>query len=104
MLIDQINERWQRHLNDRLHLERLFKSEPLGSEALHLPIEREIDGSARLVVLLKGLGIGADVAEASTKRSDAAINRAAADIAGWMAYLPEDCVKAMVRDGWHWST
>jgi hypothetical protein len=50
------------------------------------------------------LGIGADVAEASIRRSDAAIARAAVNIAEWMAYLPEDCVKVMIRDGWHWST
>jgi len=103
MLIGQ-NERWQRHLIVRPHLEPPFKSESLGGEALHLSIEREVDSSARLVVLLKGLGIGADVAQASIKRSDAAITRAAVNIAEWMAYLPEDCVKAMVRDGWHWST
>jgi len=29
---------------------------------------------------------------------------AAAIIAEWLTYLPEDCVKAMVRDSWHWST
>jgi hypothetical protein len=30
--------------------------------------------------------------------------RAAANIAVWRAYLPEDCVEAMIRDGWHLST
>jgi len=29
---------------------------------------------------------------------------AAANIADWMTYLPKSCVKAMVNDGWHWST
>jgi hypothetical protein len=27
--------------------------------------------------------------------------RAAANIAEWSTYLPPDCVRAMVRDGWH---
>jgi hypothetical protein len=44
------------------------------------------------------------VVEASIKRNDATIARAAAIIAEWMTYLSEDCVKAMVIDGWHWST
>jgi hypothetical protein len=27
--------------------------------------------------------------------------RAMENIAGWRKYLPEDCVKAMVKAGWH---
>jgi hypothetical protein len=27
--------------------------------------------------------------------------RAAANIAEWSTYLPQDCVAAMIRDGWH---
>jgi hypothetical protein len=34
----------------------------------------------------------------------AAAARAAVNIAIWRGYLPEDCVKAMIRDGWHLST
>jgi hypothetical protein len=30
--------------------------------------------------------------------------RAAANVTAWRAYLPEDCVVAMIKDGWHWST
>jgi len=30
--------------------------------------------------------------------------RAAANIAAWRSYLPEDCVNAMINDGWQWST
>jgi hypothetical protein len=29
--------------------------------------------------------------------------RAVANIRQWMMYLPEDCVRTMVHDGWHWS-
>jgi hypothetical protein len=30
--------------------------------------------------------------------------RAAANVATWRTYLPEDCVAAMMNDGWHLST
>jgi hypothetical protein len=33
-----------------------------------------------------------------------AMARAAANIAAWRSYLPEDCVNAMINDGWQWST
>jgi hypothetical protein len=66
--------------------------------------EREVGDSTRLVALLRGLGVGSDVVEASIRRNDAIVARAAEIIAEWTTYLPEDCVKAMVSDGWHWST
>jgi hypothetical protein len=36
--------------------------------------------------------------------TDAAVARAAANIALWRSYLPEDCVAAMIAAGWQWST
>ena len=36
--------------------------------------------------------------------ADIATAHAAANIAEWRRYLPEACVGAMIRDGWHWST
>jgi hypothetical protein len=27
--------------------------------------------------------------------------RAAANVAEWRKYLPEDCVESMIKDGWH---
>jgi hypothetical protein len=33
-----------------------------------------------------------------------ATEHAAANIVGWMGYLPPECISTMVRDGWHWST
>jgi hypothetical protein len=113
MLIDA---RWQRHLIATLHLQPLFESGHLDGvagngrgamnayPAMHRARARDVDDIHRLLALLKRLGIGADVVEASIKRNDATIARAAAIIAEWMTYLPEDCVKAMVSDGWHWST
>ena len=38
-------------------------------------------------------------AERSYRRLDVA--RADANIELWMTYLPEDCVTAMIKDGWH---
>jgi hypothetical protein len=35
---------------------------------------------------------------------NAADLRASTNIATWKTYLPEDCVAAMIDDGWHWST
>jgi hypothetical protein len=29
---------------------------------------------------------------------------AVANITEWRRYLPEACISAMIRDGWHWST
>lgn len=104
-----IGTRWQRELIAALHLEPLFKSAHLdsvtsGDAMNHHSGEREAGHSSQLLALLQRLGVGADVVEGSIHRSDAATARAAANIAEWMTYLPEDCVKAMVNDGWHWST
>jgi hypothetical protein len=41
---------------------------------------------------------------ASTGTSGIATLRAAINVAEWRAYLPEDCVAAMINDGWHWTT
>ena len=112
MLIDA---RWQQHLVATLHLEPLFKwrhKEGVANNgrsvmnaypAMHRSKEHNIDDSGRLSALLKHLGMSADIVEASIRRNDATIARAAEIIAEWMTYLPEDCVKAMVYDGWHWS-
>jgi hypothetical protein len=112
MLIDA---RWQRHLVAALHLEPLLKRGHKEGEAgnrrsamnaypaMHRSKEHDIDNNPRLAALLRHLGMSADIVEASIRRNDATIARAAAIIAEWMTYLPEDCVKAMVNDGWHWS-
>jgi len=113
MLIDV---RWRQHLIATLHLGPPHESEHLdgvvgsdrgrsnGHTVTRRPREGEVDDSTRLVALLERLGVGSDVVAASIKCKGAAIARAAGIIAEWMTYLPEDCVKAMVRDGWHWST
>ena len=71
--------------------------------AMYHSKEHEVDSSHRLSALLRHLGMSADIVEASIRRNNATIAHAAEIIAEWMTYLPEDCVKAMVNDGWHWS-
>jgi hypothetical protein len=38
------------------------------------------------------------------KRNGAGLARAAENVARWRTYLPEECVRAMMNAGWHWST
>ena len=109
MLMDT---RWQQHLTAASQSGPPYKRERLDGVAgidrcrsnadtlTHHPVS----DSTRLAAILQSLGVASDVIEASIKRNGTAITRAAAIIAEWKAYLPEDCVKAMVRDGWHWST
>jgi len=53
----------------------------------------------------QGLSIKTDMAKAlSSEKSRAAAFRAAANVATWRTYLSDDCVVAMINDGWHRST
>jgi hypothetical protein len=40
----------------------------------------------------------------SVGRNDAAMARAAENVARWKTYLSDECVRAMMNAGWHWST
>ena len=40
----------------------------------------------------------------SVGRNDAAMARAAENVARWKTYLSDECVTAMMNAGWHWST
>lgn len=40
----------------------------------------------------------------SVNRDGDAMARAAENVARWNLYLPEECVRAMMNAGWHWST
>ena len=63
------------------------------------------DSAQQLHELLQQLGAPADTAATRCfQHVHGATTRAVANIADWMTYLPEDCVRAMVKDGWHWST
>ena len=37
-------------------------------------------------------------------RPGARADHALASITDWLSYLPRDGVRAMVKDGWHWTT
>jgi len=112
MLIDT---RRQRSVFAALHLERVFDLVHRGGHDRRAPNrhpapvtrqskECETDHSHSLFLLLESLGMEANAAAASVQRSDADTARAATNIAEWMTYLPENCVKTMVSEGWHWST
>ena len=36
--------------------------------------------------------------------NDPGLARAAANVARWKTYLPQDCISAMMSEGWHWTT
>jgi hypothetical protein len=40
----------------------------------------------------------------SVRRNGADLARAVENVARWKTYLPEECVRAMMNAGWHWST
>ena len=57
----------------------------------------------RLRSLIQLLGLAQQPA-APSRIASPDIARAAANIEAWMTYLPKNCVRTMVRDGWHWTT
>jgi len=69
---------WQQDLVTALHLESLFIS-----SGLAFPKAEWAD---------------------SLKPTHAQSARAVENIREWRSYLPEACVKAMIDDGWQWST
>lgn len=61
------------------------------------------DCARPLTELLQRLGANTS-ANNCVGRTDAAMERATESITGWLSYLPAQCVRTMVNDGWHWST
>src|ERR1700684_1035288 len=98
-----------------LHLEPLFKTHfagtgEVGRASIADPATGHsrtsaVDSARELASLLRQLGVRADApALRCFVHVDGATTRAVEAIVDWMNYLPEDCVRSMVRDGWHWST
>lgn len=87
----------QHHINliAKLRVESWFSAH-LSPSARRLP-----DGRSRPA--LPGLNTSSATVGRHA-RTSAGAARAAAKIADWMTYLPEDCVRIMVIDGWHYST
>lgn len=79
------NSGWQYDLITELQLQPLARPEQLDCEGA-----RSVDARA--------------AATGCIDQNAIATARATAKIADWMTYLPKDCVKAMVDNGWHWST
>ena len=101
----------QADLIKSLHLESLF-------EAMHLSgprVARKADAAPACVVardphcrLADAIGQLAIPPDASVSPcpagTDADATRAAANVEDWISYLPKDCIRAMVCDGWQWTT
>jgi len=52
---------------------------------------------------VQAAAIAMDVRSSRYQQSHADIVRASKNVAEWEQYLPEDCVKAMVAGGWHFT-
>jgi len=101
----------QADLIKSLHLESLF-------EAMHLGVPhaaRQLNAAAacviprdphcRLADAIRQLAIPSDAAVSPCPAgTDADTEHAAANVEDWIGYLPKDCVRAMVCDGWQWTT
>ena len=97
-----------------LHLEPLFNTHVAGMNGRRRVFPAKpaqysrtspVESIQELSALLQHLGLRADTpATQCFAHVDGATARATKNIADWLGYLPEDCVKAMVSDGWHWST
>jgi hypothetical protein len=95
------------------HFDSLFNSAATHAEPeVHFLREREavrlrhrLASIKKLAIDAQGLSFKTDLSLAGSieTRGSAAL-RAAAIVADWRTYLPEDCVAAMIKDGWHWST
>jgi hypothetical protein len=87
---------------DRTHAEGRA---PGGDPTLPHSKTPAVDSSRELALLLRLLELPADsTALLCYAHVHGATARAVDAIVDWMSYLPRNCVKAMVRDGWHWST
>jgi hypothetical protein len=103
------------NLTAQLHLEPLFQahfdtSRAEGRASVDDPAPPHckppaVDSAQELVLLLRLLDVSTDSAALRCyAHVEGAIAGAVNTIVAWMSYLPKNCVKAMVRDGWHWST
>jgi hypothetical protein len=76
-----------------LHLESLFNSASTHAEPeVCSPREWDAVWLRHRLALINKLAIDAQGLHAAT------------NVADWRTYLPEDCVAAMIKDGWHRST
>jgi hypothetical protein len=98
--------RSKRDLTAELRLESPARSERIGSIDPNAGQARCRPAFAKgLAVGTHGLSVKSDgPTAASAGKINAANVRASANVATWRTYLPEDCVAAMIDDGWHRTT
>jgi len=95
--------RSKRDLTAELRSESPAKSERIGSIDPNAGQARCRPAFAKgLAVSAHGLSVKSDAPTAG--KINAANVRASANVATWRTYLPEDCVAAMIDDGWDWTT
>jgi len=64
----------------------------------------QVDARTRIAGLCEDLGFSpGDPACVGLRTSSVGAAHAAANISDWLTYLPRDCVRAMVKEGWHWT-
>jgi hypothetical protein len=60
---------------------------------------RKVSGYVRNATACSSIAVNGSVNHKSE-----ALARAAENVARWKTYLSEECVRAMMNAGWHWST
>jgi hypothetical protein len=100
-----MNTRSQDDLIATLHLEYLFEGQRVrhAAPAILSPNEHDANQLRQHTALVERLSVRAHDLPIKID-IDRSISRGAANIAMWRTYLPEDCIMAMVSQGWHWST
>jgi hypothetical protein len=100
----------QTHLFPSFHLDSLLRSLHLSTVTAKpwLPPTMTVPhdhSRERLRAAIAQLGLPrATPASPCFTKSCADIAHAASNVETWLAYLPRNCVRAMVLDGWHWTT
>jgi len=100
----------QTHLFPSFHLDSLLRSLHLTTVTakpwMPPPMSVVVDHSReRLRAAVARLDLPPAVASSPCfTQSRSVIARAASNIETWLAYLPRNCVRTMVLDGWHWTT
>jgi hypothetical protein len=63
----------------------------------------QVDREARSRQAIQHAAIATDQRSARYRRSQSDVVGAAKNLSEWRKYLPDDCIKAMVAKGWHFT-
>jgi len=100
----------QRHLLSSFHLDTLLQAIHVTTRAAAMPrtyptCNAVIQPEERLRDVVTQLDLPAfALATPYAAGSRSEVARAAANVEAWMTYLPRDCVRTMVLEGWQWTT